>query len=373
MNNGASLKPIEAKAGEPLYITVREEMRRYVEHGLFAPGEQLPSTKLLSERLEVSLVTVHRAMRELVASGVLRRGQGRGTFVHENYRKPNHQPTLKRFGLVFHAEASVADMYHGQVLEGVRRGAEQVGIDLVLLRYGEDWRNECDGYVYVNPYLDQLERAPRFGARQGESALQRSNPPIMIIGARSDRIGLNYVDVDNVALAEQAADHLISLGHRRIGFVGGEGDLSNNVDRVEGFKRACKRHGVSVDAGCQFITGGWKLSDEGTEALVQLLRTANRPTAIFAGGYYFALDVYAVCLRAGLKIPTDMSIVGVDDPPSAEHLSPPLTTMRQPLIDMGRLAVSSLFETLHAKRAMAFRRSLQPELIPRGSTRRMKH
>lgn len=368
MTNRALLKPIAAKPGEPLYVTVREVMRGHVNEGLFVPGQQLPSTKQLSESLDVSLVTVHRALRELVAGGVLRRGQGRGTFVHEDYRDPDYMPTLRRFGLVFHDEASLADLYHGQVLEGVRRGAEQAGVDLVLLRYGEDWRNECDGYVYVNPYLEQLDRAPRFGARQGEVVSRRSNPPTMIIGARPNRVELSYVDVDNIGLAEQAVDHLVSLGHRRIGFVGGGLDLSNNVDRMQGFRSACRRHGISIDEKHVHIAGGWKLDPPGVAAMTDLLRRKDRPTAIFAGGYYFALDVYAACARAGLAMPADLSVVGVDDPASAEHLSPPLTTMRQPLIEMGRAAVSALFETSGEQSVGRTQRTLLPELVRRGST-----
>jgi GntR family transcriptional regulator, arabinose operon transcriptional repressor len=138
---------LETPARRRLYHTVKEAVRAAIDAGTFAPGHRLPSTKALSEQLSVSLVTVHRALQELVASGVLRRGQGRGTFVHEDYQDRAETSTGMRFGLVFHRESSLADYYHGQILEGVRQGADEFGVDLVLLRFGEDWRNECQGYL----------------------------------------------------------------------------------------------------------------------------------------------------------------------------------------------------------------------------------
>src|SRR3954451_14414667 len=148
---GKVLKAIVPQPGRPLYITARDAVREAIDQGVFTPGEQMPSTKELSEQLDVSLVTTHRALQELVNSGVLRRSQGRGTFVHNRYHERKHALTDTRVGLFFHREASLADYYHGQVLEGVRQVAQAMGADLMLLRFGEDIRNECHGYLFVNP------------------------------------------------------------------------------------------------------------------------------------------------------------------------------------------------------------------------------
>src|SRR5687767_6126537 len=95
------LKPVAAQPGKPLYQTVRESIRRAIDEGIFKPEEQLPSTKELSEQLEVSLVTAHRALQELVAAGVLYRAQGKGTFVNERYLERGNVATTYRVGLVF--------------------------------------------------------------------------------------------------------------------------------------------------------------------------------------------------------------------------------------------------------------------------------
>ena len=99
-----------------------------------------------------------------------------------------------------------------------------------------------------------------------------------------------------------------------------------------------------------------------------MLTNGQRPTAIFAGGYYFALDVYAAVTAAGLRLPNSLSVIAVDDPPSASHLTPPLTTVRQPLIELGRAALTALFERISGASRRLDTRQLQGELVVRQST-----
>lgn len=363
------LPPVENKPGEPLYHTVKEAVRAAIDAGVFSAGTRLPSTKALSEQLSVSLVTVHRALQELVASGVLRRGQGRGTFVHEDYQERAETSTGLRFGLVFHRESSLADYYHSQVLEGVRQGADELGVDMVLLRFGEDWRNECQGYLYVNPFRDQLARSPRFGAKRGARASGGSNsPPIMVVGASFDLEGVSNVDTDNRDMARQAVEHLAKLGHVRIGYVGGVNDVSNDIDRRRGFAEALALRGLIEDSRRVLASPGWRLDEARKAMLVSLLKGADRPTAIFAAGYYFALDVYAAAQSLGLRIPADLAVIAVDDPPSAVHLSPSLATLRQPLTQLGRLAAVGLFDQVGDPHPAVRRTTLLAELIVRNST-----
>src|SRR4051794_30865268 len=115
------LKPVKSQPGRPLYLAVRDAVREAIDAGVFRPGEQIPSTKRLSQTLAVSLVTAHRALQELVSSGVLERSQGRGTFVHQRYG--DRTISGARVGLVLHADASLADLYHSQILEGIRQAA----------------------------------------------------------------------------------------------------------------------------------------------------------------------------------------------------------------------------------------------------------
>lgn len=361
----SELKPITAEQGTPLYVLAREAIKDAVDAGRLQPGAQLPSTKALSEQLGVSLVTVHRALQELVAAGVLRRGQGRGTFVHERYNERRDAATGTRLGIVFHGECSLADSFHGQLFEGVRQEATDRGIDLVLLRFGEDWRRECSGYLYVNPLPGQLDQPPRFMTRSRSSGSQQE--PVVVLGARFDRPGVGWIDTDNVEIGRIAARHLAERGARSLVYLGDGSDLSNSRDRWMGFTSACAQAGLPFDPAEDAIrVADWRLNDEAERRLRERLATES-DVAVFAAGYYFALGVYKVAAELGLRVGDDVAVLGVDDPPSAAYLSPGLSTVAQPLIDVGRQAVSALMDVIQQPGEPS-RRTLAPELKVREST-----
>src|SRR5437763_1479650 len=215
------LKPVQPQPGKPLYLAAKDRIREAIDAGAFIPGEQMPSTKDLSDQLEISLVTAHRALQELVNAGVLQRSQGKGTFVHQAYLDGRRTVSDCRVGLVIQPEASLADVYHGQVLEGVRQAAHSLHVDLVLLRFDEDIRKECNGFLYVNPLPAELEALTSASKRRS---------PIVVLGARADSPIVSSIDVDNVQLARQAVAHLAGHGHTNIGYVAGPDELSQYHD-----------------------------------------------------------------------------------------------------------------------------------------------
>ena len=362
----SELKPIVSEPGTPLYALTREAIRRAVDQGVLTPGEQLPSTKALSNRLGVSLVTVHRALQELVAAGVLRRGQGRGTFVHESYHERRDRTAGIRLGIVLHQESSLADSYHGQIFEGVRREATDRGIDLVLLRFGEDWRQECGGYLYVNALPSQVEKPPRFTSKRSSSQ-SPGRGPVIALGARFEQPGIGWVDTDNLTIGRLAADHLAALGKDRLVYLGDGSELSNSRDRWLGFTQTCAKRGYPFDPEIDAIrVSDWRLSDS-AEADFRKCLARDSDVAVFAAGYYFALGAYKVCSELGLRVGEDIPVLGVDDPPSATYLSPSLSTVSQPLIEMGCLAVREVLRAIEAGGEPS-RVTLDPELIVRDST-----
>ncbi len=360
---GKVLKAIVPQAGRPLYITARDAVREAIDEGVFTPGEQMPSTKELSEQLAVSLVTAHRALQELVNGGVLQRSQGKGTFVHQRYLDRKETLSTTRVGLVFHNDASLADNYHAQILEGVRQAAQSLAVDLLLLRLGEDIRNECNGYLYINPLPEEIEQM---------AAETNRKQAILAVGAKSQNKRISSVDVDNLDLAKQAVGHLAGLGHTNIGYVGGADLVSNSQDRWVGFNEACEEKGIGIKETSVIRAGNWKLDDRDRMSLIRLLGSPNRPTAIFAAGYYYALDCYAAAQTVGLRVPEDLSIVGVDDPPSAPYLSPPLTTLRQPLMQLGHAAITALHELIQRNSTEMVNRTLWAELVIRRSSAPVK-
>lgn len=351
------LKPVQPQPGKPLYLAAKDRIREAIDAGMFHPGEQMPSTKELSEQLEISLVTAHRALSELVNCGVLQRSQGKGTFVHQAYLEGRRTVSESRVGLMFHADASLGDYYHAQVLEGIRQGAHSLHVDLVLLRFDEDVRKECNGFLYVNPARAEIE-----------NLTTRRRAPVVAVGCGGGCENLCSVDIDNVQLARQAVAHLAGHGHTAIGYVGAADDIANNKSRWDGFVEELSERRLPQKAQWVLKASSCKLAERERTELIRLLSGPNRPTAIFAAGYQFALDVYSAAQTVGLKVGESLSVVGVDDPPSASHLSPPLTTMREPLVQLGHSAVTALVERIRHDGAPVDDRVLQAELVIRRST-----
>ncbi len=347
---------IEPRPGTPLYLVAKESLLDAIRDGRFKTGDQLPSTKELARQLSVSLVTMHRALQELESTGLLDRKQGRGTFVAD--RKAADAKRL-RFGLVLQPGASLADFYHSQILEGMNRAAREANAELIIMHFQSRMPEGCAGHLLLNPLPEQVAQFEKMHA---------DNQPTLVVGARHDR--LPWFDVDNRDLVHRAVEHVHQLGHRRIAYLGGAAELSNSRDRLIGFQETCKSLNIPAFHQVVIEAKSWRLDEKEKMRLNEVLSDLDHPTAIIAGGYYLALDVYQAAATLGLTMPQNLSIVGVDDPPSAEHLFPPLTTMRQPLAHLGYASVSGLLQMVNELRPSRRHQVLRAELMVRRSTGR---
>jgi LacI family transcriptional regulator len=189
----------------------------------------------------------------------------------------------------------------------------------------------------------------RITARHGDD----NSPPIKTSQVVSrDRMG-----------CQQAADHLVELGHRRIGFIEGPHTYASAKERRQGFAEGLKAHGLDIDPA---ITAEGAYSFEsGFEAGQKILSQPDRPTAIFASNDEMAIGAYKAALQMGLSVPGDLSIIGFDDSPLASRIYPALTTVRLPIRDMGRTAAETLIDQdNHRKHTMIF----DAALVVRDST-----
>jgi LacI family transcriptional regulator len=175
-----------------------------------------------------------------------------------------------------------------------------------------------------------------------------------------DRMVVSH-DADGAA---EAARHLADLGHRRIALISGPPSFRSSNERRKGFERGLAERGLRL-AKELTIQGGYTY-DTGVAAIRQLLALKARPTAVFALNDEMAAGVYTGAHEAGLTIPQDLAVVGFDDAPIAARLWPPLTSVRLPLRDMGRLAGEILVPDGQRRKAPAH--DVRPELIVRAST-----
>jgi LacI family transcriptional regulator, xylobiose transport system transcriptional regulator len=163
-----------------------------------------------------------------------------------------------------------------------------------------------------------------------------------------------------------ATRHLIELGHRRIGLLGGPRSMLCAQARLDGYRAALAAAGVPVDS--KLVRAGQFTVEDGQRHGRSLLRLSDPPTAVFAANDLLAMGLYAAARDAGVRIPEDLSVVGFDDLEFTGWCGPPLTTVRQPLVEMG-VAAANLVLTLAAGREPAQARvELATTLVVRGST-----
>ncbi|MGY1610122.1 MULTISPECIES: LacI family DNA-binding transcriptional regulator [unclassified Geodermatophilus] len=214
-----------------------------------------------------------------------------------------------------------------------------------------------DGAILVTSELDPTLR----------SELEELQVPAVVI----DPAGVASLDVPTIGATDwagglSATDHLTGLGHRRIGFVGGPAPLWSSRARLDGYRAGLSAVGVAVDPAL-VLEGDFGYAS-GFECAGALLRLPDRPTAVFAANDQMALGVYEAARRQGLRVPEDLSVVGFDDLPQAQWSPPPLTTVHQPLAQMGMLAARTVLRLMQGEPVEGPRIELATRLVVRDST-----
>ncbi len=193
--------------------------------------------------------------------------------------------------------------------------------------------------------------------------------PIVRIAPKSNLNATASIGIDDYAAARQVTAHLLGLGHRRIGFILGRPEHGATEQRYLGFIDEMRAHSVPVDFDL-VQTGNFEFAD-GLICAERMLRAAVPPTAIFASNDDMAAAVISVARKFGLSLPNQLSVTGFDDVPVASMIWPELTTVRQPVAAMARLAADLIIE--HAPRRRGWpepipRHLLEHKLILRNST-----
>ncbi|MEV5547613.1 LacI family DNA-binding transcriptional regulator [Streptomyces sp. NPDC052309] len=191
-------------------------------------------------------------------------------------------------------------------------------------------------------------------------------PLVVVDPAGSPALDVPTVGAANWSGGMAATRHLLALGHCRIGLISGPPRLLCSRARLDGCRAALEGAGVAVDDS--LIVSGDFRPESGFTGCNALLDLPEPPTAVFAAGDQMALGAIEALRRRGLRVPEDMSVVGFDDLPAVRWSAPPLTTVRQPLADMGKLAVRTVLRLARGERPDSPRVELGTELIIRSST-----
>jgi LacI family transcriptional regulator len=260
-----------------------------------------------------------------------------------------------------------ANPFFAEVGRGIEDTSFAAGYSVILCNSDGDGARELLYMdLLVQKQVDGVLLVPTGDQSQSAPALQIRNIPVVVIDRDVSDTSLDRVFVDNVAGGMLAVQHLLALGHRRIGYIGGPQHVSTVPDRVEGYRRALAQAGLAFD---EHLVVDSNFHDEGGyQAAHLLLSLPEPPTAIFAGNDLMAIGAMAAARERGVPVPAHLSVVGFDDIHLAGYINPPLTTVAQPKYELGVLASHLLFERLAQPAMPPQRRLLQAQLVVREST-----
>ena len=318
----------------------------------------------------VSIATVSRVLngRPDVAAdtreAVLRAVREQGFSTNRNARALSGGRT----GLVGVTIPLVEAAYFGVILSGASEALYEQDMRIVLC----PTLHQHDREVTL---LDRLMRGTTDGAvlmLPEESsaelkALQRDFPVVVVDPRVALEDGIPVVSAAHAAGARAATEHLLALGHRRIGAITGPPEWIASTDRLNGYHGALAAAGVLPDPDLVEVSD-FRNGPVTEAAATALLDLPDPPTAIFAFNDNVAVGVMRTAIARGLSIPDDLSVVGFDDSEQAMIVAPALTSVRQPLAEMGRMAVSLLLRLLENQRVDALRIELATKLVVREST-----
>jgi LacI family transcriptional regulator len=262
----------------------------------------------------------------------------------------------------------ISDFFFSHMVAGAEAEARRRGYFLMIGSVERD--DDEEGYLrlMLERRVEGLILARPSVPLRGELRLaaERAAVPLVLVG--SSRVpGLTVVDVDNRQGGYDATRELVERGHHRIATIVGPEEWPSSIARLEGYRQALRDAGVAEETALEEVADDWGV-ESGEAAAARLLERGETFTALFAHNDLLALGAIARFRQAGLSVPGDVSVVGYDDLPVAAVVDPPLTTVHQPMRELGALATALLLDQLADGGAPAPDTHLLPAaLVSRGS------
>ena len=258
--------------------------------------------------------------------------------------------------------------FFAEVARGIEDTSFDQGYSVILCNSDGDMEKE---QFYINVLVEKRVDGIIFVAAGGSAQHIRSllerDMPLVIVDREIAGVEVDSVLTDNLQGGYLATQHLIELGHRRIGCITGPSDLTPSAERVLGYKRALAEYNLVVNE--DLILKGDFQYESGYQAAREFLTMNEPPTAVFACNDLMAVGAVSGVRRNGRRVPWDLAVVGFDDIALASFTNPPLTTVAQPKHEMGVLAAQMLMERIKDKTMPPRRRLLETTLVVRESCR----
>ncbi len=359
---------IDQQNPTPLYRQIVEDFEERIKSGELKPGERVPTQTDQAQNYGVSLITIKKAMTDLVNRGILYSRIGKGTFVARSPKLVSHT-TSPSIGLVLR---ELKNPFFSLVVDSIEEKTSEIGYNLLLTKSSSREEKE---ELQISHFLDIgvsgmiiASMGHHHQATKGILQLQRDKFPLVMVSYVQNE-DISYIGTDHVYGAQIATEHLINLGYKRIGYINSEkGDVLGTL-RQQGYERALKDNGYPIDNEIIYplpLEGFWNQYQAGYQLGLQLPKLHSRPDAIFAFNDLSALGFEQAVLTQGLRVPEDVAIVGFDDIERNLYAPVPLTTVHPPTSKIGTLAVETLLRMIGGDDSVT-RTFLRPRLVIRES------
>lgn len=375
-----------AKRSSPVLLPrqIREYIAESIRDGVLEPNSPVPSQRSLCDKFGVCRATVTSAFKELLRDGLVYQVQGKGTYVAE--------------------PAQVAE-YFEQIDQEQRKGADRGVTPLtmvaLLVPYDTEQESRISDDLFLQIILDEARRVLLDRDHALKVCFVKNEPEayerlrlgadgLLVLASRVDRgyvrycrqarqaatvvIGrvfkderLHSVAIDYAAAGRSAIDYLIDLGHKEIGCIKGPANHYAGIELLKGVAQSMDRAAIALRP--EWAVEGDYTEAGGRRAIKRMLASGRLPTAVFASSDEMAFGAMEVLAQRGVRVPDDVSILGLNDSPAAATVEPPLTTIRQPTCEMARLAAETIADLIEGKRDTLTREVLETILVERGSCR----
>ncbi|MCK5103180.1 MAG: LacI family DNA-binding transcriptional regulator [Cyclobacteriaceae bacterium] len=330
----------------------------------------------IANQLNISISTVSRALHDhpAINKNTKRR-------VIKLAEKLDYQPNMlalsllnKKTNTIGIIVPEITSYFFSSVINGIQDLVNDAGYRLIISQSEESFEKEkkilealsrvrVDGFL-ISP-TSETHNASHF------NKLIKSGTPLVIFDRDCEGFNADKVLVDDYNGAFQAVEHLISSGCRRIAHITGPPNLSISKHRLHGYLDALKKYNIPKEDQLIFDVKGFT-PEFGVEAAKAMMKLPQIPDAIFAINDGIAIGAMYVIKEAGIQIPNQISVVGFDDEPHSSYFIPPLTSVWQPVYDMGLLSARILLSKLKGEKPAETRyEMLKPELIVRASSRKL--
>jgi len=315
----------------PKYINIKEIIKDGIRTGEIV--SKLPGERVMAKMYDVSYMTVRRAITELVEEGILHKFTTKGAFVSHSKMTPKITHNVGFF-LDSGIKEGISSPYYSLVFEALEKEVKKKGYNLVLFSDPDDLnpinnQKKIDGVVICC--------FPRIENKIQE--LKRMLPIVLLDNLSTDK-SIPSVTLDNFNSSSDAANHLFSYGHKRIGFISGLLDSNVCNERLTGYASALVSNDLNVDK--KLIFNGDYSYESGESGAAYLLSLKSPPTAIMCANDSMAIGAMKYIRERGYKIPEDISVVGFDDIKVSSMVFPSLTTITVPIARIAERVIAML-------------------------------